>query len=79
MCALYTLNTKASELARRFDIEVSDDLIFDLSVRGFIKTEQAPIILFENNQLVVKEAYFSLVPTWSKEFPCQFSTYNARL
>ena len=79
MCAHFTLKAKANELAKKFKIKISEDLDFNVSVRGFMKTELAPIILFDKNRAIIKEACFSLVPSWSKEFPVKFTTYNARL
>lgn len=79
MCAHFTLKTKASEIGKKFGIKIFEDFNYDFRVRGFIKTDKAPIVLFENGQLRLKNAFFSLTPTWSKEFPCKFSTYNARL
>lgn len=79
MCAHFTLKATADQISKKIGIKVPQDLNFDISVRGYMKTEMAPIVLFEDGKTVVKNAYFSLCPSWSKEFPCQFSTYNARL
>lgn len=73
------MKAKASELALKLKIKIFEDINYDVSVRGFMKTDVAPIILFEKGELVIKNAAFSLCPTWSKEYPCKFSTYNARL
>lgn len=79
MCAHFTLKAKASEIGNKFGIKISEALTFDFLVRGYLKTEIAPIILFEKGKPVLKNAIFSLVPSWSTEFPCKFTTYNARL
>lgn len=79
MCAHFTLKAKATEIGNKFGIKISEELSFDFLVRGYLKTESAPIIIFENGKLVLKNALFSLVPSWSAEFPCKFTTYNARL
>lgn len=51
----------------------------DYRVRGFIKTDLAPVIFGENGKLEAREMMFSLCPSWAKEFPCKWSTYNARM
>jgi len=79
MCAHFTLKAKATEIGNKFGIKISEELVFDFLVRGYIKTELAPIILAEKGKIVLKNAFFSLVPSWSNEFPCKFTTYNARL
>lgn len=79
MCAHFTLKASANIIGSKFGIKISENLSFDFLVRGYIKTESAPIIIFEEGKLVLKNALFSLVPSWSSEFPCKFTTYNARL
>lgn len=62
-------------------MEFSSDLPseWDTTVRGFIKTDLAPVLLAEDNKLVLKEMNYSLCPSWSKEFPYPWTTYNARM
>lgn len=79
MCAHFTMKAKANEIASKLGIKISEDIEYNVSVRGFMKVEKAPIILFEDGKLVIKEAAFSLCPSWSKEYPFKSSTYNARL
>lgn len=79
MCAQFILKTEANELAKRFGITIPEPTKFDLRARGFIKTDLAPVIIEKNGILQVKEMMFSLCPSWSKEFPCKWSTYNARM
>lgn len=52
----------------------------DLRPQGFLKTSKGPVI-FQNshNQLEIRMMNFSLCPSWSKEFPAKFTTYNARM
>ncbi len=52
---------------------------WNLRVRGFLKTDLAPILVFKDGKIQIREMCFSLCPSWSKEFPCQWSTYNARM
>lgn len=79
MCAHFTLKAKATEIGNKFGIKVAEELSFDFLARGYIKTESAPIVIFDDGEMVLKNALFSLVPSWSNEFPCKFTTYNARL
>lgn len=45
-----------------------------------MKTDEAPVIRQnEAGELEIKMMKFSLCPSWSKEFPTKFSTYNARM
>lgn len=64
-----------------FDIDwPADQGEFDLRVRGYMKTEKAPVIVSNpNGKFELKMMCFSLCPAWSKEFPAKFSTYNARM
>lgn len=53
---------------------------FDLRVQGFLKSEMAPVIRGAfNKDLEILPMKFSLCPSWSKEFPAPFTTYNARM
>lgn len=52
---------------------------WDETFQGFLKTNQAPVIYFKEGELVLEDFCFSLCPSWSKEFPCKWSTYNARM
>jgi putative SOS response-associated peptidase YedK len=82
MCAQIYLKIKANALAKKFGITIPEklsEISFEKLVHGYMKTETAPVIFFAEGKLQVKEMYFSLCPAWSKEFPCEWSTYNARM
>jgi putative SOS response-associated peptidase YedK len=80
MCAQFVLKTKANELSKKLGIKIPQPLKdWDLRVRGFIKTDLAPVIVEKDGEIQVREMAFSLCPSWSKEFPCKWSTYNARM
>ena len=82
MCSQIILKIKPSELSKKFGIKIPEklaDATIEKSVRGFMKTEKTPVIVFENGKYEIKEMYFSLCPSWSKAFPCEWSTYNARM
>ncbi len=80
MCAQFILKTKANELSKKLGITIPQPIKeWDLRVRGFIKTDLAPVIVEKNGKIEIREMAFSLCPSWSKEFPCKWSTYNARM
>lgn len=81
MCAQFLIKIKRQELLNLFPSEFNENLPleWDTTVRGFIKTDVAPVLIAENNNLVLKEMCFSLCPSWSKEFPYPWTTYNARM
>lgn len=80
MCAQFILKTKANEFSKRFGIKIPQQFVnWDIRPRGFIKTELAPVIVFKDGLLQVREMCFSLCPSWSKEFPYKWSSYNARM
>lgn len=79
MCAQFILKTEANELSKRFGIKIPEPFNFDIRVRGYIKTDFAPVIVEKHGSVQIKEMMFSLCPSWSKEFPCKWSTYNARM
>jgi putative SOS response-associated peptidase YedK len=83
MCAQFTLKADVADLGQNFKLRISEELktrSWDIRVRGFMKTDLAPVI-FANAQgeLQLQEMCFSLCPTWSQEFPYKWTTYNARM
>lgn len=51
-----------------------------MRVQGYLKTDEAPVIrLNALGELELTMMKFSLCPSWSKEFPTRFTTYNARM
>lgn len=53
---------------------------FDIRVQGYLKTDEAPVIRRNiNGEIEIAMMKFSLCPSWSKEFPTSFATYNARM
>lgn len=83
MCAQFTLKIKANDLALRFGIKLPEKFFeknFDLRVQGYLKTDEAPVVRAnDKGDLEVVMMKFSLCPSWAKEFPVKFSTYNARM
>jgi putative SOS response-associated peptidase YedK len=80
MCSEFILFTKAKHFVDNFGLEKPEQDAFDLRVRGYMKTDLAPVIFVnEKGKLELRQMCFSLCPTWSKNFPCDFSTYNARM
>ncbi|MBP7845092.1 MAG: SOS response-associated peptidase family protein [Proteobacteria bacterium] len=82
MCAQIYLKIKANSLSKKFGVKIPEKLSsteIDKMVHGYMKTELAPVIVYNEGKLHVKNMYFSLCPSWSKDFPCEWSTYNARM
>nr|VFJ93864.1 MAG: Putative SOS response-associated peptidase YedK [Candidatus Kentron sp. LFY] len=81
MCASYELRTKRQAI-QELGIPVPETLAEDalgIVVRGYRKTDKAPVVVFENGRRALKEMCFSLCPRWSGEFPFRAATYNARM
>ncbi|MBY0555370.1 SOS response-associated peptidase [bacterium] len=76
MCAQYVLTTWASELARKYNIEIGDD--FNLNFR-VLPYSPSIVIVNHNNKRQFQKMNFSLVPSWSKESKVKFATHNARI
>ncbi|MEQ1723426.1 MAG: SOS response-associated peptidase family protein [Pseudobdellovibrio sp.] len=76
MCAQYVLKTKASQLAEKYNIQISDDFNLDFRVMPY---SPAIVIVNHNNRLQFQKMNFSLIPSWSKESKLKFATYNARV
>lgn len=83
MCAQFELKILANELSLKFGIQVPEDYKgkeFDFRVQGYLKTDEAPVIRANaEGKLEIAMMKFSLCPSWSKEFPTKFTTYNARM
>lgn len=80
VCAQFILKVKANELSKRLGIKIPQPLKdWDLRARGFIKTDLAPVIVEKNGEIQVREMAYSLCPSWSQDYPCKWSTYNARM
>lgn len=84
MCSVITVNTKAGDLRRRlpelFDPQGYDNQGISLRSHGFLKKESAPVVFLNaDKKITVEYKFFSLCPSWSKQWPFPFETYNARL
>ncbi|MEN9530341.1 MAG: hypothetical protein RI932_2214 [Pseudomonadota bacterium] len=84
MCSIITVRTEPGELTNLFrslrDNEGVDSSGLQLRVHGFLKKEQAPVILSDARGVAeLHKKYFSLCPDWAKSWPFPFETYNARL
>jgi len=76
MCSNYVTKAEASDFGS-YGIEAKDGIV-DVDKR-FYPHNDAPIILAEDDTLVLKNFKFSLVPSWSAESKVKFATYNARI
>jgi putative SOS response-associated peptidase YedK len=81
MCAQFILKAKLKDLVVRFGAKPDPGILdsIDLRARGFIKTDQAPVLVFEEGEIQLRLMHFSLCPSWSQEFPHKWSSYNARM
>jgi len=70
-------------LVDKFNIQLPKSFThsnFNLRVQGYLKTDEAPVIRTSHKGgLELSMMKFSLCPSWSKEFPTKFTTYNARM
>jgi putative SOS response-associated peptidase YedK len=84
MCSVVTLTSAPGDFRRFFaDLDDPDgeDLAgFELRAHGYLKNEKIPVLFVSSEGKVrLEQKYFSLCPSWSKQWPFQFETYNARL
>lgn len=82
MCAKIFLKAKVKQIAERFGASISEQLELDeidQYIHGYLKIETSPVIVFSEGRFQLRKMCFSLCPSWSKDFPCKWSTYNARL
>lgn len=84
MCSIITLRTDTRELVSDFrSTEISLALRegpLNIRAHGFMKREMSPVIFCDSSKRIsMAMKYFSLCPSWAKEWPFKFSTYNARL
>ncbi len=76
MCAQFTINCSASDLARYFELLHVSAESYDKRVLPRGKT---PVVRRRGGDRILDEMQFSLVPSWSKERVVKFATHNARI
>ena len=76
MCSQYECKFTLNELAELTNALTNTKVSFSAQV--FPHT-QAPVLIQENNQKIIKLMNYSLIPAWSKTAKPRFVTYNARL
>tara|TARA_B110001454_G_scaffold122549_1_gene114427 strand:- start:23002 stop:23778 length:777 start_codon:yes stop_codon:yes gene_type:complete len=79
MCESYILVAKAKDIAKKFDVEKYVQQEFDFRIRGYPKTETAPVVVHKNGKTQIRELIFSICPEWASKFPFKPTTYNARM
>ena len=78
MCAQFTIKVPLSSLASLFDAMLVSS--GDQPIREKILPHQmSPVVYAEQDQRVVREMNFSLIPSWSKTARPKFATHNARV
>lgn len=85
MCSIITVKTQPFEFNHYFssqlrDLEQIDERGINLRVHGYLKKERAPVVFLDSSGvLTIASKFFSLCPSWSRQWPFPFETYNARL
>jgi putative SOS response-associated peptidase YedK len=83
MCYSVQIRFDIKELVDRFQISknliVGHSSFIEKRILGPSKKDKAPVIYSDGTGLIIEEMFWSLTPPWSKEFPCKWNTYNARL
>jgi len=82
MCFMIYLDINIKELKNRFNFQPRATYAqksWQGNVLGPQKTNKIPVVFNDKNHISCEEMYWSLCPPWSKEFPCKWNTYNARL
>lgn len=62
----------------RYNVNLAELDSESISYRAF-PHQDFPVIIKDNNELVLKVMNYSLIPTWSKVAKPKFATYNARV
>jgi putative SOS response-associated peptidase YedK len=84
MCSIITVSSQPGQLGRYFrdlqDPEGLDSRGVEVRAHGFLKKETSPVVLSHGGgRPIAVSKFFSLCPHWSKAWPFEFETYNARL
>jgi putative SOS response-associated peptidase YedK len=78
MCAQFMMKKSPRQIAAELRAKVLDEAMFEFRDR-ILPYGNAPVVVAENGERVLKLMRFSLLPAWSKEKRVKFSTHNARL
>lgn len=84
MCSIITLRSEPRQLKNFFpSLPDSNPLVgagVELRAHGYLKKELAPVVFVNTEgEIAIENKFFSLCPSWSKDWPFAFETYNARL
>ncbi len=79
MCSQYTLKADRNQILEKLDVKDQESKPYDFRAHGYLKTDLAPVVVEMDGDIQIREMHFSLCPSWSKEFPYKWSSYNARL
>jgi len=81
MCSIYSIKSTVNELLDFYQAVVPpEDKDYAIPDRIYPR-KLAPVVISENDQLVIKPMIYSLIPHWSKDLKktLSYSTYNARI
>ncbi|MBT4791060.1 MAG: hypothetical protein HON90_05775 [Halobacteriovoraceae bacterium] len=82
MCFSVEVDINLKQLAREFSARLSPKFAsesFNAVSTGYMKTDILPVLMSHEGLLRVEPMNWSLTPSWAKEYPLKWSTYNARL
>jgi len=81
MCFSIKINFNPNDFCKKFNCETNlntDNQIISTAF-GPTKNDLVPVLAFKDNNLLVEEMNWSLTPSWSKDYPVKWGTYNARM
>mgnify|MGYP003685932773 FL=1 len=82
MCFSVHIDVNLEKLAKQYQARLSPKFhqaVFTATPNGFMKTETLPVLMSHEGLLRIAPMNWSLVPSWSKEYPLKWNTYNARI
>lgn len=74
MCSLFTQDFDIRQFSLQHDIHYPETI-----KRRVLPYQSASVIIKQDDDLIIKDMGFSLVPHWSKEPKVKFATHNARI
>lgn len=82
MCFSVQIKVDLQDLADRYHAQLSRKFKsnqFISTPSGFMKTDTLPVLFSHEGEKRIEPMNWSLSPSWAKEYPPKWSTYNARM
>jgi len=81
MCFSVQVDIDLKKLAQQYKAMLSPKLPehYQITASGYMKTDVLPVLFSHENQLRIEPMNWSLAPSWAKEYPPKWSSYNARM